>query len=442
MADKIDRILQKDVLAAMLKNPKLTFKLRKIVSPNMFSLRSYRFCCKNIFNYLESSEELPSEDLIKIIINKNIKDDDKKKEFRKKILPLFHREVKSSKGLLKEVGEWAEKQTFALMLEEAARLGSEGNLEKGKEVIRSSFLFDVARADFETHSVLESWKERQRKRKKDSRKGRQLQIRTELGPFDQFMKIMKNQSSLITLMGTSGVGKSIFSINYGIYGLNSNCNVAHFVFENTAWQTLTRYDTRLIKFPYNMVRDFNWKKKDLVRANALMRKLKRKRNKQLKVIHAPMDTVSIVDIEGILRDIEITEGWVPEFIVYDSLDHVLSTKKHESYRLDVKGVFTDTKRQSELRNIPILSTTHAKASAKGTRLRQESFSESYDKSRLSDGVITISQTQEQEDDRQAIITVDKWRDDEGKISILVELLFHLMTIRFIERISVGGGDDE
>jgi hypothetical protein len=163
-----------------------------------------------------------------------------------------------------------------------------------------------------------------------------------------------------------------------------------------------------------------------------MRNLRRLRQGYLKVIHAPIETVTAADIEGLLKTIQIREGWIPDMIIYDSGDHLLPSKHQESFRLGVKRVYTDIKRQTEIRDIPIICTTHAKASARGTRLRQESFSESYDKARLSDIVITISQTQEQEDDRQAELWLDKNRDEEGKIGILVDLLFRIMTIKFIE----------
>jgi len=441
MSVKIDRVLQKDILSLMLKDPNLVLRLKRVVEPSYFSIRSYRFCCKRIFRHFDKHDgELPSERSMLININKRIDDGDKRKEYKKKIVPLFKRKVESPKGISEEIYEWAEKQKFGIILEDAARRGAEGDLDSAKSIIKSSFLFDTIDSEFKVYSVLEEWKKRQRERKKESKRSRKLQIKTGLGPLDNYLKIKKYQNMLALIMGTSGVGKSIMSINFGVFALNAGCNVAHFVFENTARQTLARYDSRLVEYPYHYLDDYNWTKKDLANANRVMRSLRRKRRHCLKVIHAPIETVNVMDIETLFKELETKEGWIPDFTIYDSGDHVLPTEKQESYRLSVKKAYTDIMRQSEIRDMPILCTTHAKASARGTRLRQESFSEAYDKARLADVVLTISQTQEQEDDWQAELWLDKWRDGEGRIGILIDLLFRVMTIQFIERVGEDDGE--
>lgn len=437
----MDKVLQKDILALMLKNPRTVHKLKRLVRPHYFTIRAYKFLCKRIYKSYEKYDgELPSKKAIFLDINKLVKDDDQKKEYKKKLKLLFSRKVESPKHLMDEVYQWAEKQEFGRLLENSALKATEGKLSEAKELVKSSFLFDVNQLDFTVHSVLEEWKQRQRERKLTGLNRNYKQIRTELGPMDEYLMLRTNQSVMALIMGTSGVGKSITSINAGVWGLNAGCNVAHFVFENTARQTLGRYDSRLVKYPYQYLSNYIWSKKDLAIANSVMRGLRRRRKKALKVIHSPIDTVSVVDIEGLLKEIEIAEGWIPDLIIYDSGDHMAPSRRQESYRLSVSKTYKDIKRQSEIRDIPILSTTHAKASARGTRLRQESFSESYDKARLADVVLTISQTAEQEDDRQAEIWLDKWRDGEGRIGVLVDLLFSVMTLRFVERVELGGTD--
>jgi archaellum biogenesis ATPase FlaH len=439
MTAKLDRLLQKDILAILLSNTNAVSKFRKILDPQYFTIRSYRWLCKKIINNFEKFDgELLSKKSALLLINKEMPDDEKKKEFRKRILPLFSRKVASPKHLSEEIYNWAENQKFGLVLQQAAEKTADGDLESGKEIVKSSFLFDIERTDFDIHSLLETWKDRQRERKRSLLKKEFRQIKMRLGPLDDHLFIRKNQSLLALIMGTSGVGKSIFSINTGTLALNAACKVAHFVFENTARQTLARYDSRLVKYPYHYLTQYKWNKRDLAVANYIMRNLRKKRKRHLKVIHAPIDTVSIIDIESLLREFEIVEKWIPDVIIYDSLDHMLPSERQESFRLSVGKTYKDAKRQSEIREIPIVSTTHAKASARGTRVRQESFSESYDKPRLADVVLTISQTQEQEDDRQAEIWLDKWRDGEGKIGILVDLLFRVMTIKFLQMVERGG----
>jgi replicative DNA helicase len=432
MSEKIDKILQKDIISIMLKDQEAVFKLRKLIKSDYFSVRAYRFIFNEIIKHHGDRGELLSKKLMLLKIKKQ-KSDDNKSYLKKKLLPLYARKVESPKGILDETWEWAQKQSFGLLLEEASEKGFKGDIEGGKELLKSSFLFDVHGTDFKVHSLFEEWNDRQRNREKKS-KQKGLKIKTGLEIIDDNITMLKGTSYLMTIMGTSGVGKSIMSINVGVNAIHSECKIAHFVFENTATQTLDRYDSRILKLPYYYIRDFQWNKADLKLAENLMKRMAKKKAKHLKVIHAPIDTVSIIDIEGLLRDLEISEGWTPDMIIYDSLDHMLPSQTMESFRLSVKRTYSDAKRQSEIRGIPVVSTTHAKASAKGTKVRQESFSESYDKPRLSDIMITISQSIEQEDDRQAEIWLDKNRDGPANVGVLVDLLFKVMSIKVIERI--------
>lgn len=433
MKPTIDKLLQKDVLAILLKDNEAIYKLKRIVNPDYFTIRAYRYLYKTIIENHDAHGEILSKKLFLLKLNK-LKDEDKKKEFRKKSLILYSHEISSSKGLIQEIKDWAAKQKFGQVLEQAANEGFKGNVEKGKELIKSSFLFDPSESNFKVHDVIDEWKLRQKERKILS-KQKIRSIPLGLGIIDDYLVIHKNRSQLVLMMGTSGVGKSITVINIGVHAISNDCNVAHFVFENTERQTIARYDSRLIKYPYSYISQYEWNEKNLKLANRIMKGLKKRKAYSLKVIHAPIDSVSVSDVEGVLRDIEIREGWKPGMIIYDSLDHMIPSVNQESYRLNVKRTFTDAKRQSEIRDIPIISSTHAKASARGNRVRQESFSESYDKVRLADAVITISQTQEEEDDKQAEFWLDKSRDSEGKVGIIADLLFRVMTIRVIGRIN-------
>ena len=430
MANKINQILQKDILSIMLKDQEAVFKLRNLIQPDYFSVRAYRFLFKGMIEHHNEHGELFSKKLLLLKINK-IKDDDNKSYFKKKLLPLYARKIESPKGIINETWEWAQKQKFGLLIEKASEKGLQGDIEGGKELLKSSFLFDINEADFKVASFFEEWDDRQEIRK-NKNKNKSSKINTGLGVLDGYISLNKGTSYLMTVMGTSGVGKSITSINLGVNAINSGCKVLHVVYENTSQQTLDRYDSRILRLPYYYIRDFQWKQKDLKMAKALMKRMAKKKANYLKVVHAPIDTISVSDIEGLLRDLEISENWVPDVIIYDSLDHMLPSQTQESFRLNVKRTYSDAKRQSELRNIPVISTTHAKASAKGTQVRQESFSESYDKSRLSDIILTISQSIEEEDDRQAEIRLEKNRDGSANIGVLVDLLFKVMSIRVID----------
>ena len=439
---EIDKILQKDILSIFLRDKQLVSKFARVIDHTFFTTKYYRYICKLIFNHYNRFDgELISKKNLLLDINKNIPED-KRNAYRKRLLPLFEREVKGHKGLSSEIFEWIEKQRFGQLLEQASELGTEGKLDESKELIKSSFLFNISDEEFEIYSFFEEWKQRQRERKLEKLSKKTMTLITDLGEIDDYMIIKENVPVMALIMGTSGVGKSITSINMGACGIISGFKVAHFVFENTARQTLDRYDSRFLKYPYFNIKEFLWSKRLLTLANKTMRRFRRLKAHYLKVFHAPIDSVGIPDVESILKNLEIKENWIPNMIIYDSPDHMQPSRRQESYRLEVKKTYADVKRQSEIRQIPILCTTHAKSAAKGTRVKQEAASESYDKARLADIMTTISQSQEQLDDHQAELWLDKNRDGESNIGVLVDLLYRVMTIKYVERLGHDRGEIE
>jgi len=298
--------------------------------------------------------------------------------------------------------------------------------------VRSSFLFNADIQNCSTCNFIEEWYLRQDKRKERKNDDNRKQILFNLGPLDGICQIFTDQSVLVSLASTTGVGKSIFSVNIGANSFLEKINVAHFIFENTLEQITGRYDSRLLSYSYRNLMRYKWKKKKLKDANKRMEKFKKRLGNRLRLFHFPMRTCSVFKAESVLREIEISSGWKPGVIIYDSLDHMIPDEKQESHRLNVTRVYEEAKWQSEIRNVPIFNTTHLKAQERHQIGRTEGFSESYDKSRISDVWISINQTVEQEDDNQALIFLDKNRDDVGNVKILVDLLYSVMTYSYRE----------
>lgn len=426
---------QRDILAALLSDVDTIRRSRGILRPVYFSSVPYRWLCKKIFSHYEKYGNVLEKKSLKIELNKHIKEMDERKAYRLALMPLYRHRPKAKAHVVDTIQEWAETQSFALTLKKAAEYGEKGDLGKAKDVVTSSFLFDVSRKEYIIRDFTSEWRKRQTRRKKQRKlaeEGQRRQIRLGLGPLDNVCAVYADMSALITVAATSGVGKSIFSVNIGSNSFLNNLKVAHFVFENVIEQAEGRYDSRLLAYPYRDLMRYTWKKKDLQEAKRFMNGLARKYKNNLKLFHFPIDTCSIVMAEGLLREIEIAEGWRPDLIIYDSLDHMVPSEKQESHRLNVTKVYKDAKRQSEIRAVPVVTTSHLKASERHQIGRQEGFSESYDKARLSDIWITISQTIEQEDDGEALVFLDKNRDDEGNLKILVELVYRIMYVRYKE----------
>jgi len=430
---KLRLSLQRDILSILIRDKDVIVRCRGVIKSQYFTTVPYRWLCKKVFKHYEKYDgSLLTKKSLLLDLRKDIKEVDELRAYKRALLPLYKIKVKSKKHIFDNIYSWAEVQSFGLLLRKAAKFGEQGNLEGAKDVIKSSFLFDIGKDDYEICDFTEDWDSRQEFRKLKKRDKKYKQIKLKLGPLDNVCQIFTGTSLLIVVAATSGIGKSIFSVHVGSSAFLSNVKVAHFVFENVIDQVVGRYDSRLLGYPYRNIMMYKWKKKDIKQARFHIKKLRSKFRKNLKIFHFPIDTCTVPKIEAVLRTLEIAEGWIPDIIIYDSLDHMLPSEKQENYRLNVSKVYKDAKKQSEIRRIPVFTTSHAKAGERHQLVRQEGFSESYDKARLSDIWLTISQTAEQEDSREAIIFLDKNRDDEGNLKLLVDLMFHVMSINFKE----------
>lgn len=424
---------QKDILATMLKDTDVIKRCRSVVRPKFFSSVPFRWLCNRIYKHYETyGGEILERKAFLIDLKKHIGKADERSAYKKVVLPLYKRNIKARKRVVDAIYEWAEIQSFALLLHRAAKQGEHGNLIKAKDIIRSSFLFDASNNGHMVCDFTDEWEQRQEERKLKSEDKDRKQVRFGLEPLDNVCQIYTDSPLLIVLAATSGVGKSIFSIHLGANAFLEGIKVAHFVFENVISQAMGRYDSRLLGFNYRNLMRHDWKRKELRSAKKYMKKLRNKFKNNLKVMHFPLNTCSVSMADSTLRELEITEGWKPDVIIYDSLDHMIPTDKTEMHRINVGRVYAEAKKQGEDRNIPIISTSHLKASERGQLSRMEGFSESYEKARLCDVWVTINQTVEQEDDRQALVFLDKNRDDEGNVKILVDLMYSIMNVRFNE----------
>jgi hypothetical protein len=183
--------------------------------------------------------------------------------------------------------------------------------------------------------------------------------------------------------------------------------VAHFVTENSLWQTEQRYDSALLGIDYDKLKYYNFTKKELREISDLVDQVREHRSDNLRIIKLQPRMSSIITVERVLYELELS-NFIPDLIVLDSADHLISSSKFKEFRLDQAEVYWNLKTVADMHTLPLLTSTQVRQAEKGRVASSEALAEAYDKARILDIVLTLNQLAE--DSLELVLKVAKNRD--------------------------------
>ena len=196
------------------------------------------------------------------------------------------------------------------------------------------------------------------------------------------------------VLAAAKVGKSMMLVNIGYYAIIKNKTVLHFVLEGLPSQTTRRYQSRFMKSEYRRFQS-ELSKDDSVAWKKIA-------DKYSKLLHIEAMTKSwdytpeLVDarIDNFVR----TTGKHPDLVIIDYGDLLNSTTHHREFRHSQKEVYQKLKTLAMRRRIAIWTATQANRQKEEDRrknLTDSSISESIDKARIFDLLISLNRTEEE-----------------------------------------------
>lgn len=203
-------------------------------------------------------------------------------------------------------------------------------------------------------------------------------------------------------------GKSMALVNIG-YGAASigggGKNVVHFVHEMSAEQTAKRYAARtLFRFPT--------KTEDLdTYAESLYEKARKLVPGKVRVIYVASPTPS--DIRSHM-DALIEEGFNPELIIDDYPDLMRSEAKYTERRYELSANFTAMREIAYDYDVPCWAATQGNRDSLSKEIiTVQQIAEDIGKAQISDVIISLCQTYDEEKVGQCRLFMAKVRDGEG-----------------------------
>lgn len=252
---------------------------------------------------------------------------------------------------------------------------------------------------------------------------------TNIVALDEILRGGLEKGELAIALAEPKKGKSICLTHMGCAAITTRSGrVAHFVLEGTTEQSILRYLSRLSGIHYRRLEKDELTEREQARLDLIEKKFMG----NLDII--PMNkhwNYTVMDIEAKIRELE-QQGKKPDLIVVDYADLLKAPEKLEK-RHEQTEVYRDLKRLAIIKKVAIWTASQATRPKdqpdKEYLLRSKDISESYEKVRIADLVITLNQTPREKENGLLRFHLDIYRSNEADktITLLVDferMIFH------------------
>lgn len=425
MSFEVTPALEKKILVRCALDPDFRMKARPILQEYLFENKELVW----IWKFIEQS---PKKD----IIEKNAfdlkaelefgGDEDRLENYKLIIDEIFKQSLKSSEVSLELLEQSSNYVRVVSALERISRNVEEGQMDKAWEIIGN--LRKYKNVDSNCLHLAENWEERQLSKINDKDSLKRF-IPTRFKLLDKYIGgIQFGELGLIS--GSTGRGKSIAAVNIALASAIQGFPTVFFTTEMLSEQVANRFDSCVTGEKYEKFKRGDFTE---VEFNELIRKFARRKKQlwnKLFIYDAPIRKCDLNFVEEKISELE-ERGIKVACIVIDSPDHFKSERRYDSKRHEYADIFWNLKAVSRgegliKRKMAVWATTQAPQEYERKIAGIRAVSESHDKARIADILITLNQTEIQEKNKEMVINLAKYRDGESKVMILVKILFDVM----------------
>jgi len=398
---------QKQIIIAMVQEPKIFEHLGVLTSPDNFEIREYGEIFKGIQKFYNEYCGIPTKEVLFDIVEKYYHSD----TLKDTISEIYDSE-KISNSTLKYIEESVRNFISCQALKRAVveSLDDLGDIKKHlnvKDRIEKALMVGAALDDFgvdvyDDEEILNRWM----RRKEDNEIRR---ISTGWSKFDQIFGGY-GAGELFTFMGPAHSGKSMYLINAGANILLQKKNVLHISLEMSEEITTQRYDMRLLGLTKNELKT--------PKANTKIKELLNNHIGKLIIKRYPSGLASATDISTFIKRLEAVKKFVPDVLIVDYADIMRSTHKYNDRRFELDAIYQQLRNLGIEFDIPVITATQLNRSAiekleSGGILTEEFIAESYGIARIVDCGVTINATPIDNANNNSVIYVFKNRDGEA-----------------------------
>jgi len=398
---------QKQIIVAMVQEPKIFEHLGVLTSHENFEIREYSEIFKGIQKFFNEYRGIPTKEILYDLVSKT---------YKSETLSETVAEIYDSERLPSSTLRYVEENVRNFISCQAIKkaviesLDDLGDIKKHlnvKDRIEKALTIGASLDDFgvdvyNDDEILNRWM----RRKNDAEVKR---VSTGWGKFDQIFGGY-GVGELFTYMGPAHSGKSMYLVNAGANILLQKKNVLHITLEMSEEITSQRYDMRLL--------GLNKDELKTPKANVKIKELLENHIGKLVVKRYPSGLASAADISAFIKRLENVRKFIPDVLIVDYADIMRSLNKYNDKRFELDSIYQQLRNLGIEFNIPVITATQLNRSAiekleSGGILTEEFIAESYGIARIVDCGVTINATPADNANNNSIIYVFKNRDGEA-----------------------------
>jgi len=450
-----DLAFEEELLAQCLHDTEFLKAAFRLLEAHHFSTTHHAWVWKMIKECWKSFAERITVKLFVVRAERDLTDPDEQRTVLELILKLFRLKPVSPRASLAELQRFVRFVNLQVAMEDAVKELHEDRVDEAFVALRRATLQDLRPKSYRVSHWMEEFEARQIERKHRKEHPDEFTcIPTGLRKLDNALTGMR-AGELGLIVGTTGRGKSIFLNHLGYHAILNGYGVVHFSLEMPEHLVAARYDARFTLLAHKKFKTFDFTLEELRAIEARLGKMREKLSGHLQIISMPLRRC---DINAIRNAVDEARSEMPvHMVIVDSGDHLQALSRYESKRLEQAEVYWDLKTMCEEENLVTWSSTQAGREWESRTAGAEAVSESYDKARIADVVVTLNAPYSRDKDSGKKSAGDdvedeevdgapkskmeaylaKYRDGESKIRIPLDPDFSVMLIREQE-----GSDDE
>ncbi len=397
---------QKQIIAAMIQEPKIFERLGVLTDHRSFDLQEYSEIFKGIQDFYEEYRGMPTKEALKDLLSTR---------YHSETLDETLNEIFNHKRIATSTLEYIEDNIRNFISCQALKraiyesiddLGDPKKHPNVKDRIEKALTIGASLDDFgidayNDEEILNRWQRRKDKQEIP-------RISTGWEKFDQVFGGF-GIGEVFTFTGPAHSGKSMYLINVGANVLLQKKNVLHISLEMSQEITAQRYDMRLLGLTKE---ELNSKK-----AVERLKEILSNHLGRLIIKRYPSDTVTATDIATFIKRLEMVKDFVPDIVIIDYADIMRSTHHYSDRRFELDAIYNQVRNLGIEFKVPIVTATQLNRDSlerleAGKILTEANIAESYSIARVIDCGITINSTPA--DIRQHVSTIYVFKNRDGE----------------------------
>jgi replicative DNA helicase len=426
--EKISEYLQDSIISLLINDNEFLNLCKSSVPVDVFDGKTRQDLCQMVYDYFDKFKTSPKDDIKDYI---NLSDEETKVT---RLYRIYLRKIKdleiNKKYVISKLVEWVQYQQITGAVLKSAELIQENKLEEVKQTILEAFNTKMSVMDM-GHDFWD-WEF-------TGEAGYDIACKTGINSLDRILRGYI-RGELFLWLAAFGIGKSWALIDGARSALLQGKNVVYYTLEMTASNTLKRIGMSVSRMKReasdkDVIVTFsdgdvqNYKDTEVISTETETYKKKRefykKRKGKLIVKQGIANKWTVETISAHLNQLEMS-GFVADIIFIDYADLVSSVKKYTNGLYEERDVYLGLRELGKERNIGVVSATQANREAiEARKVRVNTIAGNVEKGRITDVMVTMSQTDEERADHEMRLFGGKVREGAGGWTIRIKQAYEI-----------------